>query len=144
VTDVKQYKQWLKKKLKKHKITDEYLVCVAMALARIVAEERSKATFQSSLFVPFYRIYSVEDGKKKYTRAWFYIAELAIWIKYSGYPFDPWVRSVLQLPRCRRALKSNKPISLSTIQPSTRVSTKRLREYEDNFVKYCKERGIPV
>ena len=130
IQNTKGHKTWLRKQLKEHDINDAYLLGLAIVVERIIQEEKRKQNRYASK--PFYMLF--KEGKP--TRAWLYMAELALFCKHREYNPAEYVRSLCSLPEIRKRIFSTKEqIPLSFLSPSTRLGAAELRKREDHYLR---------
>lgn len=124
------HKTWLNRKLKENGIDKEYLLGLAIIVERTVYDEQRKTNKFASR--PFYLLH--KEGKR--TRAWQYMAELALFCKHREYNPAEYVRSLCSLPEVRRRLSYDKhQVPMSLISPSTRLGASHLRKREGHFLR---------
>lgn len=127
---VKEYKEWLQKKLDEHKIDRSRLIATIIVVERSLVVEQTRRG--SSRSKPFYRLYK-DDGEP--TRAWIHAAELVLWLKYNDFKADPYVKSVVEYPLVRRMLfrPTRKQLPLNALFPSARKSTENIKSYVRHY-----------
>lgn len=128
---VNQHKTWLRKKLRENDIDKYYLIGLATVVGRIVYDEKRKQDPYAPK--PFYLLY---DKEGKPTRAWQYMAELALFCRHKEYRPADYVRSICTMPAIRkRIFLSKDQLPMRFIGTSTRTSAEEIRKLEDHFLK---------
>jgi hypothetical protein len=128
IENTKGHKIWLRKKLREYGIDKDYLLGLAIIVERTVYDEQRKTNPLAHR--PFYLLH--KEGRR--TRAWLYMAELALFCKYREYKPGEFVRSVCSLPEVKRRLYDKHALPVSFISPSTRIDASRLRKREYNYL----------
>ena len=131
---VRDYKQWLHSKLAELRISNQYLVALAIITERVVHIERSRLRGYWTT-KPYYQVFE-KDGAP--TQAWYYLAEAAIFLKHRGYkPYD-YLTAICHHKRIRGFLLNGngKQVPISVFYPTTRISNKQLLELDDFYKEW--------
>lgn len=127
----KEYRQWLRTKLREHDIDREYLIGLAIVVERIIYEESLRIN-RYTLIKPYYPLRL--NGKR--TRAWLHLAELALFCRHRGYNPAEYVKTLCNNRRIRGMLYwQRKQLPLNLISPSTRLNSAQLRKNEDFYLR---------
>lgn len=126
------HKDWLKRKLRQYKISEEYISALAIVVGRTVYTEQLRM-HRYDARAPYYMVH---DKEGKPTKGWQFMAELALFCKYREYRPAEYVRALCSIPRIRRKLYFDKyQLSLNYLSPSTRISATQLHKLESHFLK---------
>ena len=136
IATTKEYKKWLETELALAGISNTYLQSVADLAARAIIKECADQGWPKSK--AYFKVFK-RDGTP--SRAWWYVAELVLWLEYKQYPVMHYVRSLCHLPQVAGLLRHGKPVSLSTLAPSTRHSTARLKAYAAHYERWKEQNG---
>ena len=135
VRSIKEHKAWLERELALAGISNRYLRSIADLAARAVNQESADQGW------PKAKVYFTVFVKDKPTRAWWYAAELALWLDYKQYPVTGYIKSLCHLPRVAAALRRGERVPLNVLAPSTRRSTVRLKSYADHYERWREKYG---
>jgi hypothetical protein len=125
-----EHRDWLRKKLREYKITEQYLLGLTIIVERTIYYEQLRMNKSASR--PFYMLR--KEGKP--TKAWGYIAELALFCKHRDYNPAEYVRSLCSIPYIRRKLFYDKDqVPISILSPSTKNGASQLRRHEDHYLR---------
>lgn len=136
IATTKEYKKWLETELALAGISNTYLQSVADLAARAIIKECTDQGWPKSKV--YFKVFT-RDGKP--TRAWWYAAELALWLEYKQYPVTGYIQSLCHLPRVAAALRRGERVPLNVLAPSTRRSTARLKAYADHYERWRERYG---
>ena len=124
------HRKWLNEQLVKYSIGKRDLEAISKALENTIDQTYEKNFGQPLRVRAFFSVFNREGWP---TRGWDYIAELAIWLKYTDYPPAKWFEFLCSRPNIKFIMQGGRLPNLSQLIPRTRQSRDAIQKLNEEF-----------